>query len=91
MSRDNGERRTGRNVRATGRTGERSEQSPWERQNKNTVRKGGFFISDVFDVVELSDQRLCLLLISILLVLLPYYETTKIANFELTQKDKKDK
>ena len=38
-------RRTGRNVRATGLTGERSEQSPWERQNKNAARMGGFFVS----------------------------------------------
>ncbi|MBR1777350.1 MAG: hypothetical protein IJ752_02040 [Alphaproteobacteria bacterium] len=50
-----------------------------------------FFVLDVFDVVELSGQRLYLLLISILLVLLPYYETIKIANFELTQREKKDK
>lgn len=50
-----------------------------------------FFILDVFDVVELSGQRLYWLLISILLVLLTYYETIKIANFELTQRDKKDK
>jgi len=45
----------------------------------------------VFDVVELNGQRLYVFLISILLVLPPYYETIKIANFELTQKDKKDK
>ena len=39
------ERRGGGCPRATGLTGEGSEQSPWERQIKNTAREGGFFYS----------------------------------------------
>lgn len=43
---------------------------------------------DVFNIVEITGYRLYLILIIVILVLLPYYETIKVANFELTQKDK---
>lgn len=43
---------------------------------------------DVFNVIEITGYRLYLILIIVILVLLPYYETIKVANFELTQKDK---
>ena len=43
---------------------------------------------DVFSIVEITGYRLYLVLIIVILVLLPYYETIKVANFELTQKDK---
>lgn len=44
---------------------------------------------DLFNVIEITGYRLYLILMIVILVLLPYYETIKIANFELTQKNKK--
>lgn len=46
---------------------------------------------DVFNIVEVTGYRLYLILMIIILVLLPYYETIKVANFELTQKQKDDR
>ena len=46
------------------------------------------FLLDVSDIIPMTGYRLYLILIVVILVLLPYYETIKVANFELTQKDK---
>ena len=53
---------------------------------------GLILLLDVFHVLEITGYRLYLILIIVILVLLPYYETIKFANIELTQKNqKKDK
>lgn len=44
---------------------------------------------DIFNIIEITGYRLYLILMIVILVLLPYYETIKVANFELTQKNKK--
>ena len=49
---------------------------------------GLVLILDVFDVVEITGYRLYLILMIVVFVLLPYYETIKVASFELTQKNK---
>ena len=47
-----------------------------------------FLILDICCIIPMTNYRLYLILIIIVLVLLPYYETIKVANFELTQKKK---
>ena len=44
---------------------------------------------DIFDVVELTGYRLYVILMIAALILLPYFETIKFANFELRQRGKK--
>jgi len=44
---------------------------------------------DIFGIVELTGYRLYIILMIAVLMLLPYFETIKFANFELKQRDKK--
>ena len=46
---------------------------------------------DILNILEVTGYRLYLVLMIVILALLPYYETIKVANFELTQKNKKNK
>ena len=48
---------------------------------------GTILLLDICKIIEIDEHRLYLLLMMIILALLPYYETIKFANFELTQKD----
>ncbi|MBR2141068.1 MAG: hypothetical protein IJ853_01825 [Rickettsiales bacterium] len=43
-------------------------------------------VFDILGIVEMNGHRLYLILMIMILILLPYYETIKVANFELTQK-----
>ncbi|MBQ9035644.1 MAG: hypothetical protein IJ099_06800 [Alphaproteobacteria bacterium] len=44
---------------------------------------------DIFNIVELTGYRLYIILMIAALIMLPYFESIKFANFELKQKDKK--
>ncbi|MBR1825388.1 MAG: hypothetical protein IJ770_02265 [Alphaproteobacteria bacterium] len=44
---------------------------------------------DIFGIVELTGYRLYIILMIAVLILLPYFETIKFANFELKQREKK--
>ena len=44
---------------------------------------------DIFNVVELTGYRLYLILLITVLIMLPYFESIKFANFELKQKERK--
>ena len=44
---------------------------------------------DIFGIVELTGYRLYIILMIAVLILLPYFETIKFANFELRQREKK--
>lgn len=46
---------------------------------------------DIFNIVELTGYRLYIILLIAVLVMLPYFETIKFANFELRQKKQKNK
>ena len=47
-------------------------------------------IMDILNIIEVTGYRLYLILIIVILVLLPYYESIKVSNFELKQKDKEN-
>lgn len=44
---------------------------------------------DIFNIVELTGYRLYIILMIAVLIMLPYFESIKFANFELKQKEKK--
>ncbi|MBQ8481148.1 MAG: hypothetical protein IJ532_01280 [Alphaproteobacteria bacterium] len=47
-------------------------------------------LMDVLNIIEVTGYRLYLILIIVILVLLPYYESIKVSNFELKQKDREN-
>ena len=44
---------------------------------------------DIFNIVELTGYRLYLILLITVLIMLPYFESIKFANFEIKQKERK--